>query len=200
MNRLILAVCVCASAGCASKLQAKPVSHDDVDAGWVMSGKIGSRALDNDVTETTVDAQSSQELVYFDLDTGESVGQDDAWDLAFTRNYIRCNGGASGDKGVELVVIEGQSFEAVTEPPSEGFELDQSDSPEDSNNEPDNAFNRPAGSWYDYNLNTHALTPRDVTYVVHSSEGAYFKLRIEGYYDKAGTAGIVRFLWAKLVR
>jgi hypothetical protein len=200
MRQLIVSLCVvCGSVGCADKLEAKAVADaGSADADLVKSGKFASRDKGDGVTETIADATVTGEQQYFDLDTGTSVSTDEGWDLAFMRNYIRSNGGASGDKRVEVARLEDTAFDDVTQAPDDGYDTDQPDGSEDDNTEPETQFSGHETSWYDYNLNTHVLSPRKVTYVVHSSEGAYFKIGIENFYDKAGTGGFLTFLWAKL--
>lgn len=42
------------------------------------------------------------------------------------------------------------------------------------------------------------LVPKDITFVVVSSEGRSYKLRFESYYDDAGSPAVVTFRWAEL--
>ena len=52
--------------------------------------------------------------------------------------------------------------------------------------------------WYDYDVTTHVLTPREVVYVVRGGNGRYYKLEMLDYYHSAGTAGYPAFRWAAL--
>jgi hypothetical protein len=46
---------------------------------------------------------------------------------------------------------------------------------------------------------THELTPREVTFVVKSTENRHFKLRFIGYYDRDnGTPGVITLRWIEL--
>ena len=45
----------------------------------------------------------------------------------------------------------------------------------------------------------HTLTPRNIVYVIHSDRGAYFKLKIDGYYDEAGTPAIITLRYAPVL-
>jgi len=199
MQRWLLYMCLIASAGCAAKLATKDEDGEPIDADAVQSGKFSSKSLADAVTETTVDATQETEWQYLDLDSGEAVAEDAGWDLAFSRFRVRSNGGESGDAGVEVAVLEGQDFEALEAVPDDvAFEMDRPDGPEDANEDPDNTFNSGQRNWYTYDVNTHVLSPADLTYVVHSSEGRYFKLRFIRYYSDNGTPAMLTFLWTEL--
>jgi hypothetical protein len=187
-------IVVCA-AGCASDLQPQPF-----DAGAVPDGGVRrvTSTVEDGVTSTRVDSQSSELWVYFDLDSGtEAVVGDPrtspAWDLGFQRFLIKTNGGVSGTAGVEVAVLPGADFDALTRAPSSGYIVDQNDS-SDEGDSPDFAF-LAGDPWYVYDPMYHTLTPRDVVYVVRTST-AYFKVQLTGYYDGAGTGGFPTFRWA----
>jgi hypothetical protein len=184
--------------GCADKLESGP-AHAAVEeeAGFEASGKFASRALADGATETKVDAFDSERWQRFDLDTGLAATDEHVWDLELSRYFIHLNGGVSGDAGVEAVALD-EAFDAVTSAPTEGYSTDREDSDGDTNTEPDNPFNSPEHSWFDYDVGKHTLSPHLGTFVVRSSEGAYFKLAIEAYYDKAGTPSQLRFRWSEL--
>lgn len=198
MKRMLIVLMVVACAGCASKLKPKGDVDAGVDEDLTHSGKFGSKSLGEGATETVVDASSDSEWQHFDLDRGEAVGEDEGWDLAFNRYFIDTNGGVDGSGGVELAALEGQKFADVTQAPSDGFAMDQPDGDGDTNTMPDNAFDNGPQAWFDYDEMFHSLTPHDTTYVVHSTEDAYFKMRIVNYYDKAGNPAQLRFDWAKI--
>ena len=188
--------------GCADKLEAKHNSEKpDDETGFVQDGKFASRELDDDVTDTKVEAFDGESWQRFDLDSGKPNADDDHWDLEFSRYFVRTNGGVSGKAGVELAVVE-RAFDEVDGAPTDGFTEDRKDSEGeegDTNTEPDNLFNSPERSWFDYDFMTHTLSPHPkLTYVVHSSEGAYFKLAVVAYYDKAGTPGQMRIHWKEI--
>lgn len=145
-----------------------------------------------------VEATAKESWVYVDM-----VGQKDvpaseatgttAWHLGFQRFKIITNSGVSGPGAVETAALPGQPFATLTQAPATGYTSDREDGA-DGNQEIDSAFLEGDG-WYEYDLSVHKLLPRDVTYVVHLPEG-YFKLRLEDYYARAGTAGTLRFRWA----
>ena len=200
MKKLAVGLCLCLSAACASTLKPKEVDPEDTEQepGFVKDGKFKSRMDDSGVTETIADAFSETEWPRFDLDSAAPDDDDGKWDLEFNRYFVRMNGGVSGSAGVEAAALMGEAFESVSAAPSDGFSSDREDSAEDSNSSADNVFNSPQESWFDYDLNSHQLSPHDVTYVVRSSEARFFKLRFEQYYDKNGTPAQMRFRWAEI--
>ena len=144
-----------------------------------------------------VDAMSDDTFTALDLDTGAEVPfEPAAWDLAFQRFHIRARGGASGGGGVQVAPLEGTAFDAVTAAPASGWLEDQPDGP-DANADLDTVFET-AASWYTYDVMTHALTPAPTTYVVRSDQGDHFKVRVEGYYDTAGTPASFTVRWARI--
>ncbi|MET0386182.1 MAG: HmuY family protein [Polyangiales bacterium] len=213
MKQQILGSClgVILVSGCASKLSAKGAPEEDArpledadasaaDGGGpveLVSGKFTTTREPGVPSTTVVDATVQGEWQRFDLDSGESAEADAGWDLGFNRYFVIGNGGVSGDDGVEVALLKGQAFDDVTSVPSDGFAADAEDG-EDGNTEADNTFNGTEVSWYNYDMKTHELTPRDATYVIRSSEGTHFKLRIDDYYDDAGTPAYLRFTWAPL--
>lgn len=137
-----------------------------------------------------IDASNSRFWVAIDLDTGtEATFEPPEWDLAFNRFHIRARGGASGDGGVQVAVIADAGFDEVTAAPVDGFLEDQPDGPDD-NTDLDTVF-EVTKAWYSYDLSTHVLTPSPVIYVVKTDQGAFFKVGVTGYYDSAGTPGIL---------
>lgn len=198
MRACLLPLFSACSLACADKLESGP-THSSVEeeVGFEPSGKFASKQLDGGVSETKVDAFDSESWQRFDLDTGLVATDEHVWDLEFSRYFIHLNGGVSGDAGVEAVALD-EAFEAVTSAPGEGYTSDREDDDRDTNTEPDNPFNSPEHSWFDYNVAKHTLSPHPGTFVVRSSEGAYFKLAIDAYYDKAGTPSQLRFRWSEL--
>ncbi|HJK98586.1 MAG TPA: HmuY family protein [Polyangiaceae bacterium LLY-WYZ-14_1] len=177
-----------------------PGDDDDDDDGIPAVTGAFTHSLDDDgVTITTVaDATDTDVWQHLDFDTGFATDPDEAgWDLAFSRFRVRVNGGVSGDGGVEVAALSGTDFDAVTNAPTEGWTSSWEDG-DDTDEDPDNVFNNGTDDWYDYELSTHTLTPRDVTYVVATTDGGYVKLAFDGYYDDAGTPAIITFRWAEV--
>jgi hypothetical protein len=211
----VLAVLLLA-VGCADKLELKgddPDASTSADAGEpepelplppgipARSGSFKNSATGDGTLMTVADATSDTEWCQFDLDTGRESSDEHQWDLAFSRFRIRLNGGLSGPAGVQVAALMDPSFAELTRAPNEGYSPEQPDSTGeegDADTEPDNPFNAGAEDWYDYNVMTHELSAKPITYVVQSSEARYYKLRIESYYDKSGTPGAMKFEWAEL--
>lgn len=150
-------------------------------------------------TTTIANATSGEAWVYFDFDAKREVTQpdtDNTWDIAFKRYLQQTNGGVSGDQDVAVAMVE-ESFADVVAPPAlNTFVADEADN-DDMGEEAQTGFDEGDG-WYDYNGETHELTPKDRTYVIRTTEGAYVKLGIVGYYDENGTSGMFTFDWAFL--
>lgn len=152
--------------------------------------------LEQGITKTVVDASSDKLWIYLRTSDGaqrdiQTPETDTTWDLSFQRYTIKLNGGVSGSGAVAAQWIEGQNFDAFTKAPAAGYLQDAPDGP-DENDTPDLVF----GSWYNYDFQTHVLTPRDGFFVVQTQDGQYLKLKIEGYYDTAGSPGFLSYRWA----
>jgi len=143
------------------------------------------------VRRAVINATRSDAWVYLDLDTGTETTT--GWDLAFQRFKIQSNGGVSGTGGVTVAPLPGIAFEAVTAPPAMGWRSDLADG-DDMNTDPDTAFNVGDG-WYAYDGMFHTLAPRDITWVVRTTGGRACALRIDRYYDAAGTSGHITLRW-----
>ncbi|MBL9038295.1 MAG: HmuY family protein [Archangium sp.] len=141
-----------------------------------------------------VDATNKEVHVYVDLDEGREMKLDEAlttnaWDLSFKRFEILANGGATNPEGqVEIAVIEGGDYDGTSAAPSDGFVQDGADS----------VFTAVNGGWYYYDLGVHRLITKDLLYVIRSSAGAYFKLRMGSYYDDAGTPARLSLTYASV--
>ncbi|HET8936106.1 MAG TPA: HmuY family protein [Polyangiales bacterium] len=168
-----------------------PEKQDDI----VNRGRAG-------VIETVVDAQLEEEWRKLDLDTGEQSDDENAWDLSFSRSRILINGGMSGPGSVSVATLT-KAFDAVKDVPAEdefhGEEADSTGEKGDADTLPDNPLYSSGDDWFVYNIMTHELTPREVTFVVKSTEDRYFKLRFIGYYDRDnGTPGVITLRWIEL--
>ncbi len=146
------------------------------------------------ITSTVIDATDHEQWVYLDLETARIVEVDDpaidtGWDIALQRFQPKVNGGISGNGDVAVAMLDGQDFAALSQAPADGYDTDQPDADDDG--VPEYVM----GDWYDYDAETHILTPADRVYVVRTVEGAHHKLAFESYYDDAGTPGFVQFRW-----
>lgn len=144
--------------------------------------------------------------VYLDLIAGKKVEISDvaaqkssAWDIGFKRWQIKINSGDSGPGGVKAVMIPNTELSQVSTAPASGYAEDDylNDRCQlqlDGNGGPKTALS----SWYDYNINTHVLTPWKQVYVLTRRDGkGSIKLQVMGYY-KNTSGGYFTVRWAFL--
>ena len=153
--------------------------------------------LEGGLKRLHVNATSKTSQVFVDLDEGREMKLDEAfstngWELSFKRDKIFVDSGASAQAGnVELAVITDVGFDALTKAPAFGFEKDNA-----------NGLFNPVGlegGWYRYDLSVHRLLARpENVYVLHTSAGAYMKLRLLEYYDEHGTPAVITLEYAPL--
>jgi hypothetical protein len=197
----LLVLALSFASGCEPKLpdgwphDAGQAQDSGVDAGPM---HYVSFDADGGMYSVVVDSMYSSRWTAIDLDTAQEVPfEADAWDLAFQRFHIRERGGVDGDGGVEVAVVYDAGYPEVTRAPAGPWLVDQPDGPDD-NTDPDTVFDK-LEVWYDYDPTFHSLTPRPLVYVIHSDRGAYFKLKIDGYYDNAGTPAIFSLRYAPVL-
>ena len=150
-----------------------------------------------DVTSGTIDATAGglvgaadNPYIYIDLRGGTKVAVNDldartstTWDIALKRSSLRVNGGDSGAGGRQLAVTQAATLDAVTAGPSAGYVADDfttADCKLDSipGGEPRSAF----GEWYNYDVDTHAVTPKSEVYVIERNNGTRTAFRVVTYY------------------
>ncbi len=185
---LLLGLCM---TGCAPDLRDDYPFDGEVSNGplvQVTPGEDGSQ-------QALVDATHKSAQVYFDIDEGRELKADEAfatnaWDLSFQRYEVTMNGGGGNPTGaVQVAVLRDTAWESLTTAPSEGYRQDGSET----------VFNGVEGGWYFYDLTKHRLVPRnELLYVVRSSEGRFFKLKMLSYYDDAGTPARLSFRYQLL--
>ena len=204
-NPLILSLAACALAvGCAPDLKPGPTPDGSADSdGGVGGGSGHVENTDNgDGTFTTrIDARDQETWVYFDFEAKREVTPADPdhsrdWDLSFRRYKVRVDGGSSGAGNVGVAPLPGIDFASLKSAPASGYAADEGSGDADAG--PSQLVFEAGDGWYLYDVNTHALSPRNVVYVVRTVEGNYFKVQILGYYDAAGTPGYLSFKWAPL--
>jgi hypothetical protein len=136
------------------------------------TGKFATTQNDDGTFTTVVDSSSETMPTLGDFDTRTAVTPAEPWDLAFQRFEI------TPASGVEIAVVEA-AFADVAVAPASGWTGEVLD------------------DWYDYDAQTHVLTPKPVTYAVRTST-ATFAFEIERYYDDAGNAGFFTLHWRSL--
>ncbi len=180
-----------AVAGCAPDLRTDYPFDGQVNTGPLVevSSQEDGSAL------ASVDATNKSSLVFFDIDEGRELKADEAfesnaWDLAFQRYTVTMNGGGGNPAGqVRVAVLKDSSWDALNSAPAEGYQQDAS--------EP--VFSAVEGGWYTYDITKHRLVTREeLLYVVHSSEGRFFKLQMLSYYDPTGTPARLSFRYEAL--
>jgi len=179
-------------AACAPDLR-KTDCFDGV-CGELPTEPLFSFTVTGDVVDALVDATSKTLPTYIDLDENRELKFDEAdatnaWDLSFMRDKIRSNGGGTNPSGtVSVAVLTGVDFATLTKAPAEGYVQDGA--------EP--LFNTAQGGWYFYDLGVHRLITLDHVYVVKTSSGAFFKVKLGSYYDANGTAARVALQFGRL--
>ena len=160
--------------------------------------RVSATDLGGGVFEGVIDATEYQIWTYLSLSQAAEVHPEEptnstAWDLGFERYLIMSNGGVSGTGGVEAVALDGQDFDSLSAAPTEGYVQDLPDD-DDENENPEYAL----GDWFAYTTDDHTLMPLDRVYVLRGVDGIYYKLKIEDYYDDAGTPAILTMRWAAI--
>ncbi|MBX7114791.1 MAG: HmuY family protein [Myxococcaceae bacterium] len=190
LGRMWCAMLWVGMAGCAPDL----IKDYPFDGELSGTGHFTAEAQGDGTTLSFVDATNKEGFVYVDLDKAEELSTGDAldkntWELSFQRFTITLNGGGGGLGNVEAAVLLNADFDALTQAPADGYRKDGSEG----------VFTAVEGGWYYYDLGKHKLTAKtELTYVIHSTDDAYFKLQMVGYYDAAGTPANPSFRWAKI--
>lgn len=206
MRSAVLALAVLlALPACADDLRDDPPDDPDDpmdDADPTPSGHITHTDNGDGTTTTVVDARDYEVWIYLDLESKEEKTPNapetsNGWDLGFQRFEVKVNGGVSGAGGMEVAVLPGEDFDALTRAPSQTYVTDAADGADD-NTEPDLVLSSSDDLWYDYDPTTHVLTPKDVVYVIRTVEGNYVKLEVTNYYNDAGTSGYLSFRWGMI--
>lgn len=169
------------------------------DAGPSVNGPITVEDLGGGVHRARVDAKGEVEWIYVSLAQGEPVPAEQAddpaaWDIAFRRFNMKLNGGASGGGEAAVIPLLATDFDDLVKVPAGTWLTDEPDA--DADGVPEYVMSIGDNRWYDYEVTTHVLTPKDMVYVVKGATGSYYKLQMLEYYDMAGTAGYPAFRWA----
>ena len=129
---------------------------------------------------TVVDASDAAEWTYFSFVSGavtpEEPEASDAWDLAFRRSEVRTNSGASG-AGVGGAKATETPYDGITSTSTFDFAVDAIIDTGAPGATP-TSLNPILRSWYNYNPTIHAVTPKDLRYIVRGGDGAYYKFEV----------------------
>ena len=143
-----------------------------------------------DATAGGLAAAADNPYIYVDLVNGTKVAVSDldartstTWDVALKRASLRINGGDSGAGKRQLAVVQATTLDAVTAGPATGYVTDDFATDDCMLQalpvgEPLSAF----GEWYDYDINTHVVTPKAQVYVIERNDGTRTAFRVIEYY------------------
>jgi hypothetical protein len=142
-----------------------------------------------DATAGGLSKAADKPYIYVDLAAGAKVELDDvaartstAWDIALKRSSLRINGGDSGIGERTLTTVLAATLDEVAAVPATPFLADDFTTDDCTldiipGGEPRSAF----GEWYDYNPETHAVSPKAEVYVVARPDGTHAALRVITY-------------------
>jgi len=165
-----------------------------VDA--VSTGEVKVLSTEGSTLSVYVDASAggtvqaaSNPYVYIKLGTGERVDITDLeaasssdWDLAIKRTVFATNSGHWGPGAGGALFFEGKAFDEVTATDAATANIPQETLFDDTCNAILDGRGSPVttmGDWYQYDMETHAVLPKDGTYVVRGADCTLYKLRIE---------------------
>lgn len=148
----------------------------------VTAPSITTEDLGGGATRGRIDATRESGWVRLSLGAGAQV-TDASWDLEFQRIIIRVN---------HPLAVVNMRFEEVTQAPAEGYV-------EDGDTLDDLAFSQ-LGEWWNYDLQTHTVSPKAKTFILKIDGETYYKLAVRDYYDDAGTTGLVTLDWASVAK
>lgn len=195
MNRSCILASILACAGCAERIGPPPNDNPDAaividddagDAQIVPTGPVVTTPNADGSSTSKIDATGYDAWIYVDLDAFSATDEASAWGLRFQRFHI------STGEGTEVAPVDA-AFDAVTAAPATGWLHDED---VDGDGTVDYAFDQ-GDSWYAYNGDTHVLTPRPLVWVIRAP-ATTLKLRIDKYYDAAGTSGWFTVTWKPL--
>ena len=161
------------SAGAVTVTTASGVTSGTIDA---TAGGVNNSA---DNPYIYVDLRNNMKIAVNDVEARTSTN----WDIALKRSSLRTNSGDSGSGNRELAVVQAATLAQVTAAPASGYASDDfatADCMLESTliGEPQSAF----GEWYDYDQNTHVVTPKAEVYVLQRNNGSRTAFRIKAYY------------------
>ena len=152
-----------------------------------------SAAASTGVLQYTADATDQERWVYFDFSRGAVVsttqGSPD-WDLAFRRNAVLTNGGATNLQGLGGAVDLGRLLIEDAVPPPDGYLVDAAQ-------ESGGVENPALRKWYSYSLVTHVVSSKNYVYAVRSADGEVFLLAFVSYYCDDGSSGCITFRYRR---
>ena len=157
----------------------------------LLSDTDGVKTLYVDATAGGQEGATTHPWTYIALGAASKVEVDDlssvhslAWDLAFKRALIYSNGGQGGPGHGASALVD-KEFASVTRSDASGVEFyheqffdDDCDPYVDVTGATSTSFS----NWYDYDEDSHMLSPVSGTWLVQGAAGKLFKLRFKSYY------------------
>lgn len=162
-------------------------SAGDPDAGVTLDASMpdaGPRADSGPPPGSTlVDASDAMNWTYYSATNGvvtpDAPEASDEWDIAFRRSEVRTNSGVSGVGAGGAKATEA-AFDSIVVTDTFDFAVDALIDTGAPGSTP-TSLNPILRSWYDYDPRIHAVTPKDLRYIVRGGDGAYYKLEISGW-------------------
>ena len=96
---------------------------------------------------------------------------------------IQTNGGSSGTGMGGALALEESSWDETTSSPTVGFEMDTTLPMPGPPGSGDFSGNPILNDWYDYDMETHTASPKDMVFLIRTATGKYGKLKILDYAD-----------------
>ncbi|WP_224244579.1 HmuY family protein [Hyalangium gracile] len=135
--------------------------------------------------ELQVNATDSNAWVYLRVDQGVvQVANPESsldWDVAVRRTQFRTNGGSSGPGVGGARIAEQSDFAAVQKASTVGYVDDVNQPLPGPPNSGTASVNAVLNDWYDYDINTHVVTPKARVFLVRTARGEYARMRITSY-------------------
>ena len=159
----------------------------------------GSEEIEDKEEVRVIDATSYEEWVYLDLEQNILVDVENSeasfdWDIGFMRYHVKLNSGIHGPSTVQALVVEGEDFDSYNEIPLDGYQEDQPDGNDDEI--PEYVLSQ----WYEYDPETHILTPADIFYIVKNRNDVFYKFQVQSYYNEAGSSGHMTIYWEEVIQ
>jgi len=162
-----------------------------------------------EVKTVQIDARSYPDWVYFSFEKGEvvtvnpaSFSSDLNWDIAFHRNDVRLNGGASGKGAGGALKTSAKSLAEITTAPASGYKTDVIKSIMTKFVLPVPVFeDQPASTEINW-LNVDTSNPPPVytlfddVYVVKTAQGKYAKIKFKNYLGDKNETMIITLEYA----
>jgi len=140
------------------------------------------------VNRVTLTAEHSDEWVYFSLRDGASVEVESAtesthWDLGISGVKIRTNGGTTGDGQGGAYRTESPTLGEVVSGDADQCVADESLPEPGPPSEETFSGNGQLATWYDYDGQTHEVSPGNGIFVICTADGGVARVQFTGYAD-----------------